>query len=91
MTRTPPTSSSVFRILCRVVVGHDQAALKECIAATSLPQLFNMAHSEDLLPALAVRRNEQDIDTLVFGEERAGLLKQALMDNTLRNATGLIR
>ena len=85
MTRTPPTSSSVFRILCRVVGGHDQAALKECIAATSLRQLFNMAHSQDLLPALAVRCNEQDIDTLVFGEERADLLKQALMDNTLRN------
>ena len=85
MTRTPPTSSSVFRILCRVLGGQDQTALKECIASTLLPQLFNMAHSEDLLPALAVRCNEQDIDTLVFGEEKADALKQALMNNTLRN------
>ena len=78
-------------MLCGVLGGGDQTALKECITAALPPQLFNMAHIEDLLPALAVRCNEQDIDTLVFGEERAGLLEQALMDNTLRNAAGLIR
>ncbi len=44
-----------------------------------------MAHSQDVLPALAVRCNEQDIDTAVFGSERAGQLQQELMDNTLRN------
>jgi hypothetical protein len=72
-------------VLCRVLGGRDQTALRECITKALLPQLFNMAHSQDLLPALAVRCNEQDIDTLDFGEERAGLLKKALMDNTLRN------
>jgi Uncharacterised nucleotidyltransferase len=72
-------------MLCRVVGGHDQAALRKCITTASLPQLFNMARNQDLLPSLAVRCNEQDIDTLVFGEESADLLKQALMDNTLRN------
>jgi hypothetical protein len=91
MTKSPSSSDSVFRILCRVLGGHDQTALREFISKALLPQLFNMAHSEDLLPALAVRCNEQDIDTLVFGEERAGLLEQTLMDNTLRNAAGLIR
>jgi hypothetical protein len=85
MTRDLSTSSSVFRTLCRVLGGQDQTALKECITSRLLPQLFNMAHSQDLLPALAVRCNELDIDTLVFGKQRADLLKQALMDNTLRN------
>ncbi len=44
-----------------------------------------MAYSQDLLPALAVRCNELDIDTVVFGDERATLLKKELKDNTLRN------
>lgn len=85
MAKSPSSSASVFRMLCRVLGGQDQTALRECITTELLPQLFNMAHSQDLLPALAVRCNEQDIDTLVFGEERADSLKQALMDNTLRN------
>jgi hypothetical protein len=72
-------------MLCRALGGQDQTALKESITSTLLPQLFNMAHSQDLLPALAVRCNEQDVDTLVFGEEKADVCKQALMDNTLRN------
>lgn len=85
MTKSPSTNGSVFRMLCRVLGGQDQTALRECISKALLPQLFNMAHSENLLPALAVSCNEQNIDTLVFGEERAGLLKQALVDNAMRN------
>jgi hypothetical protein len=85
MTNISPTSGSVFRMLCRVLGGQDQAALRECVTTALLPHLFNMAHSQGLLPALALRCNEQEIDTLAFGEERADLLKQALMDNTLRN------
>jgi hypothetical protein len=44
-----------------------------------------MAQIHDLLPALAVRCHEQGVGTAVLGEERAWLLKQALMDNTQRN------
>jgi hypothetical protein len=50
-----------------------------------LPQLFSMAHSEDLLPALAVRCNEQNIDLLAFGADRADLLGRALVENTRGN------
>ena len=85
MTKIPSASGSVFRILCRVVGGHDRAALQECITARLLPELFRMAHSQDVLPALAVRCSEQDIDTAVFGSERAGQLQLELMDNTPRN------
>ena len=85
MTKTPPTNWSVFRELCRVLGGQDQKALKECIDAGQLSQLLDMAQLHDLLPALAVRCNEQDVGSTVLGEEKAALLKQALMDNTQRN------
>jgi hypothetical protein len=85
MTSSQSTSGSAFRILCRVLGGQDQAALKECTTIALLQQVFSMAHSEDLLPALAVRCGEQDFDTLLFGGDRADLLKQSLMENTLRN------
>jgi hypothetical protein len=85
MAKSPSSSASVFRMLCRVLGGHDRTVLSECITRALLRQLFNMVHSQDLLPALAVRCNEQEIDTVIVGEERAGLLKQALRDNTLRN------
>jgi hypothetical protein len=85
MTRTPSTNWSVFRVLCRVLGGQDQKALKECIDARQLSQLFELAQLHDVLPALAVRCNEQDVGSTVLGEEKAALLKQALMDNTQRN------
>lgn len=85
MTDIRPTSGSAFRMLCRVLGGRDQGALAECIDSPLLPQLFSMAQSEDLLPALAVRCNEQGIDALAFGVEGEGLLRQALIDNTRGN------
>lgn len=65
--------------------GQDETALKECIAARLFQPLFELAQMQDLLPALAVRCNEQDVDRGALGEEKAEALKQALMDNTLRN------
>jgi hypothetical protein len=85
MTRTPPTNWSVYRLLCRVLGGLDQSALKECIDTRQLPQLLDMAQIHDLLPALAVRCHERGVGSDVVGEEKAALLKQALMDNTQRN------
>lgn len=85
MTHIQSISGSAFRLLCRVLGGQDQSALKECMTTALLPQVFSLAHSEDLLPALAVRCNEQDIDLFAFGAERANLLRQALIDNTRGN------
>jgi Uncharacterised nucleotidyltransferase len=85
MTHNQSTSGSAFRLLCRVLGGQDPSALKECMTTALLPQMFSMAHSEDLLPALSVRCNEQDIDLLSFGADRANLLRQALIDNTRGN------
>lgn len=78
-------NSNIFRLLCRVLGGQDPQALVECSAAGRLPELFDMAYEQDVLPALAVRLNEHCIDDQSLGEEKTRLLKQALMDNTLRN------
>jgi hypothetical protein len=85
MNKMPTGNFVVFQMLCKVLGGQDQTALNECIAAMLLPRLFDMARSLDLLPALAVRCSEQNVDTVTLGEEKAGLLERALMDNTLRN------
>lgn len=85
MTHRQSTGGSAFRLLCRVLGGQDQSALKESMTTALLPQLFSMARSEDLLPALAVRCSEQDIDLAVFGTDSAHLLRQALIDNTRAN------
>lgn len=85
MTKTPPTNSSVYRLLCRILGGQDQSALKECVDAGLTPRLFELAQIHDLLPALAVRCHEQGVSSDVVGAERAEVLQQALMDNTQRN------
>jgi len=85
MTRARSTGGSVFRLLCRVLGGRDPSALQECIAAGWLPQVFNLARSEGLLPALAVRCHEQNIDAQVLGTQSAHRLRQALIENTRVN------
>jgi len=77
----------MFRTLCKVLGGHDPSALDECVAAGQLSLLFDMACSQDVLPALAVRGNEQHVDWQLLGACRADLLRQSLRDNTLRNMT----
>jgi Uncharacterised nucleotidyltransferase len=81
---SPPVNSVVFRLLCRVLGGQDPAALSECVAARWLPDMFEMAYWENVLPALAVRCNEQGIDDLGCNADKASALRLALMENTLR-------
>ena len=85
MTEHPPTNWSVFRDLCRVMGGRDEGALKDSIDAGQLQLLCEMAHSQDLLPALAVRCNEQALEEQVLGNDVAEVLNRALLDNTKRN------
>jgi hypothetical protein len=84
MIATHPDSTT-FQLLCRVLGGQDTQVFEECAASGRLQQLFDMAYAQDLLPALAVRVNEQASDVQSLGDKKALLLKQALMDNTLRN------
>jgi hypothetical protein len=77
----------IFRTLCKVLGGQCPPALGECVAAGQLSPLFDMAWSQDVLPALAVRGNEQHVDWQLLGETRADLPRQSLRDNTLRNMT----
>ncbi|MEZ5503154.1 MAG: nucleotidyltransferase family protein [Halioglobus sp.] len=85
MARPRVTDATVFRVLCKILGGQDTAALTSGIAAGLLPQLIAMARAQDLLPALAVRCDEQALESAGLGAENAGLLKQALLDNTRRN------
>jgi hypothetical protein len=48
-------------------------------------QLVDMAQHNDVLPALAVRCEEQQIDSASLDNTRDELLQQALRDNTVRN------
>lgn len=77
----------IFRALCAVLGGQEASALDKCVAAGQLNRLFDMACSQDVLPALAVRGNAQLIDWQILGEPKAELLRQSLRDNTLRNMT----
>ena len=78
-------NSVVYRSLCRVVGGQDPSALDDCVAAGRLQALYEMAYTHDVVPALAVRCNQHDIDSDLLRDDSADELKQALMDNTRRN------
>ena len=77
----------IFRTLCTVLGGQDPSALDECLAAGQLNPLFDMACSQDVLPALAVRGDERLVDWQSLGEGKAHLLRQSLRANTVRNMT----
>lgn len=77
----------IFRTLCRVLGGQDPYALEESIVAGQLKPLFDMAWSQDVLPALAARGNEQQVDWQLLGDSSADTIRQSLRDNTLRNMT----
>ena len=50
-----------------------------------LPALFDIAAVNDVLPALAVRCNDQQVSTDTLSEHQRSKLEQALIDNTVRN------
>lgn len=85
MRPSPPTNWSIFRLLCKVIGGQDSRALTEGIEAELFFQLMDMAQQNDVLPALAVRCGEQQIDSASLDSTRSELLKQALRSNTVRN------
>jgi hypothetical protein len=85
MNAIPALHAEMFPRLCLVLGGQHPAALDECIAARLLRPLFELAHELDLLPALAARCQERNIGPEALGDQRADALRQALMDNTLRN------
>jgi|GEM_PF-2624588 len=90
MTYPPPTNWSLFRMLCRVLGGQDNHVLADSVAADLFPQLVDMAETQEVLPALAVRCDEQRADGhSLDGPEIAcpenERLRQALRNNTLRN------
>ena len=53
------TNWELFRQLCRIIGGQDDHALADTVAAGLFPALVDMAQRQDLLPALAVRCEEQ--------------------------------
>ena len=65
--------------------GQDERALSECAATGLLPQLFDIAQSHNLLPALAVRYGEHRTGREALNGSGGELLVQALRDNTMRN------
>jgi len=77
---------NVFRLLCRVLGGKDQGALAECVELGLTPVLFELARQDDILPALAVRcEQEGGIFTSDLAVHQSEFLAQALRENTLRN------
>ncbi len=85
MSQSAPTNWSIFRLLCRVIGGQGSRALTEGIEAELFSQLVDMAQQNDVLPALAVKCEEQQVDSSLLDSMRDELLKHALRDNTLRN------
>jgi hypothetical protein len=76
---------TLFKSLCRVLGGVDGNALIAASDAGLLTKLLEIAEREDLLPALAMRVQEQpDIEQALVEPERQ-LLRQALQANTRRN------
>jgi hypothetical protein len=79
------TNWELFRRLCRVIGGQDDHTLAETVATGLFPALVDMAQHQDLLPALAVRCEEQLASNEITNSPESKLLTQALRDNTLRN------
>ena len=76
---------TLFKSLCRVIGGQDSDALARTRESGLLTQLVTMASQENVLPALAMRIDEQTEIKEALNEPDRGLLQQALQDNTRRN------
>jgi hypothetical protein len=85
MHKSPPATAAIFLRLSSVLGGQCPQALQECTAANQFEPLFDLARKLDLLPALSVRCNELHVGAEILGQHRSDALRQALMDNTLRN------
>jgi hypothetical protein len=76
---------TLFKSLCRVIGGQDNNALAQALAENVLSPLIEMAQYQGLLPALAMRIDEQPAIKQSLSETQRELLLQALRNNTLRN------
>lgn len=76
---------TLFKSLCRVIGGQDSNALAQAQERGLLTQLVAMASQQDVLPALAMRIDEDIEITEALDEPERGLLQQALQGNTRRN------
>ena len=70
---------SIFRILCEVLGGQNDQRLIQAEMNRQLPALFDIAAVNDVLPALAVRCNDQQVSTDTLSEHQRSKLKQALI------------
>jgi len=82
---------TIFKSLCRVIGGQDSNALTQAHEDGILPQLVQAADHQDLLPALAVRVDEQPDIQQVMAEPDTQKLQQALHENTRRNMLTLVQ
>jgi hypothetical protein len=85
VTNAQVSNWSIFSMLCRALAGLDTEALSKFTRLGYLPKIFDMARTQDVLPALAVRCVEQHIDHRHLDEDRSRSLLGALRENTLRN------
>lgn len=76
---------TLFVSLCRVIGGEDRNALALALNDKILPQLVELARTQELLPALATRVNRHPEIKQALGEPERLLLQQALQYNTQRN------
>ena len=80
-----PTKWELLQTLSKVLGGQDTQALTNCFHVNLLPQLVDLAERHDVLPALAVRCNQQLAKLLPAANPESQRLTQALRDNTVRN------
>lgn len=76
---------TLFRALCRVLGDQDHHLLQEIVAAGKFPSLVELAHQQEVLPAMAVRCGEYIPKHQIMSSVEGELLKKALHDNTVRN------
>jgi hypothetical protein len=82
---------SAFKFLCRIIGGQDKHALSTALQIRVLQQLVEMATCEDILPALAMRIEEEPELKQALDETAQQLLDQALRDNTHQNMQTLMQ
>lgn len=82
---------TIFKSLCRVIGGQDKGALRRAYEDGILPRLVQMADRQDLLPALALRVDEQPDMKHLLAEPDSQKLQQALYANTGRNMQTVVQ
>ncbi len=82
---------SVFKLLCRIIGGQDESAFRTAVLNNLLPRLVEMAESQDLLPALAMRIDKQPTIKAIINAAELQRLEQALRDNIRLNMQSVMQ